>query len=257
MEFFIKYLTYYTKNNLNIVVFIISFLESFTLTGLVLPGMILMGGLGTLIGKGKLNFYHAWLFSTIGCIIGDIFSYYFGLKFNKKIKKMFLFKKNKKLIKKIQIFLYQYHFITVFIGKFIGPSRPLIPIISGILKLSFYKFLFPNILACVFWPVIYFLPGILTYITVKLFSNTSYSYYFFISILLFFIITLLLCYILWIKWNLKKKEKFLVLYKYKISIFQLNLFILFIIISIIILLFIIITNPQIIILKYLYKNIFF
>ncbi|AEH39682.1 hypothetical protein BCTU_091 [Buchnera aphidicola (Cinara tujafilina)] len=171
MKSFLMYTTHFAINHLNIIVFIMSFLESLALIGLVLPGLVIMGSFGTLIGNGQLNFYHAWICSALGCIIGDIFSYYFGIKFRNKINNILLFQINKNLIEKIQTFLYKYNFITVFLGKFIGPTRPLIPMLSGVLKLSFYKFLIPDILACILWPIIYFSPGICTLIIFKYLTN--------------------------------------------------------------------------------------
>lgn len=42
-----------------IAVLLVAFLESLALVGLILPGTVLMAGLGALIGSGELNFWHA------------------------------------------------------------------------------------------------------------------------------------------------------------------------------------------------------
>lgn len=39
-----------------IAVLLVAFLESLALVGLILPGTVLMAGLGALIGSGELNF---------------------------------------------------------------------------------------------------------------------------------------------------------------------------------------------------------
>lgn len=220
MESFLNYITHVTMNHLNIIVFIMSFLESLALIGLVLPGLVIMGTFGTLIGNGKLNFYYAWLYSILGCIIGDLCSYYFGIKFREKINHLIVFQINKDFIKKIKVLLCQYHFITVFFGKFIGPTRPLIPMLSGVLELSFYKFLLPNTLACIFWPVIYFFPGMLTLLTCSFFKKTRKKKYFFSIILFCVFLISLFFYIFYNRLNFKKK-KFLSKI-YKISKLQLN-----------------------------------
>lgn len=204
MESCLTYITHLAINHLNIIVFIMSFLESLALLGLVLPGLVIMGGFGTLIGNGQLNFYYAWICSIFGCILGDIFSYYFGIKFSKKINKIILLQINKNFIEKIKNLLCQYNFFTIFIGKFIGPARPLIPMLSGVLQLSFYKFLIPNILACIFWPIIYFFPGIFTLIIFKFFKKTIKKKYFF-SMTLFLISIIILFFYFFYRYRYVKK----------------------------------------------------
>ena len=41
-----------------IAVLLVAFLESLALVGLILPGTVMMAGLGALIGSGELNFWH-------------------------------------------------------------------------------------------------------------------------------------------------------------------------------------------------------
>lgn len=51
--------------------------------------------------------------------------------------------------------------ITILIGRFVGPTRPLVPMVAGMLDLPVAKFVLPNIIGCLLWPPLYFLPGIL------------------------------------------------------------------------------------------------
>lgn len=51
--------------------------------------------------------------------------------------------------------------ITILIGRFVGPTRPLVPMVAGMLDLPLAKFILPNIIGCLLWPPLYFLPGIL------------------------------------------------------------------------------------------------
>lgn len=50
---------------------------------------------------------------------------------------------------------------TILVGRFVGPTRPLIPLAAGMLELPVRKFLPPNIIGCILWPPLYLLPGIL------------------------------------------------------------------------------------------------
>ncbi|VDZ75005.1 DedA family integral membrane protein [Atlantibacter hermannii] len=42
-----------------IAIALVAFLESLALVGLLLPGTVMMAGLGALIGSGEVNFYQA------------------------------------------------------------------------------------------------------------------------------------------------------------------------------------------------------
>lgn len=55
LEHFITQSTVYSL----MAVVLVAFLESLALVGLILPGTVLMAGLGALIGSGELSFWHA------------------------------------------------------------------------------------------------------------------------------------------------------------------------------------------------------
>ena len=57
--------------------------------------------------------------------------------------------------------LHQHSMFTILIGRFVGPTRPLVPMVAGMLDLPVAKFIPPNIIGCLLWPPLYFLPGIL------------------------------------------------------------------------------------------------
>jgi hypothetical protein len=70
-------------------------------------------------------------------------------------------KKNKALLDKTEHALHQHSMFTILIGRFVGPTRPLVPMVAGMLDLPVAKFIPPNIIGCLLWPPLYFLPGIL------------------------------------------------------------------------------------------------
>lgn len=145
-----------------ILVMIVTFLESLALLGLVLPGIVLMATIGTLIGSGKLSIYTAWSVSIITCSIGDYLSYYIGWKFKNWIYQINIFQKNIILFNKIKKILNQYSMTTILFGKLIGPTRPLIPMMAGMVEIPIKKFVLPSLISCIVWPILYFMPGICT-----------------------------------------------------------------------------------------------
>lgn len=40
---------------------------------------------------------------------------------------------------------------TILVGRFVGPTRPLVPMVAGMLDLPVAKFITPNIIGCLLW----------------------------------------------------------------------------------------------------------
>ena len=121
LEHFITQSTVYSL----IAVLLVAFLESLALVGLILPGTVMMAGLGALIGSGEVNFWQAWLAGIIGCLLGDWISFWLGWRFKKPLHRWSFLKKNKALLDKTEHALHQHSMFTILIGRFVGPTRPL------------------------------------------------------------------------------------------------------------------------------------
>lgn len=144
-----------------VAVALVAFLESLALVGLILPGTVMMAGLGALIGSGELGFYTAWLAGVVGCLLGDWVSFGIGWRFKTALHRWSFLKKHKTLLDKTEHALHQHSLFTILVGRFIGPTRPLVPMVAGMLDLPVRKFVLPNVIGCVLWPPLYLLPGIL------------------------------------------------------------------------------------------------
>ncbi|MEA9392831.1 DedA family protein [Acerihabitans sp. TG2] len=151
-----------------IAVFLVAFLESLALVGLLLPGTVMMASLGALIGHGTMGFYPAWGVGVIGCIIGDWMSYFIGHGFKKPLRKWSFLNKYRTLLDKTEYALHRHSVLTILIGRFVGPTRPLIPMAAGMLDLPPLRFAVPNIIGCITWPPVYFLPGILAGVAINI-----------------------------------------------------------------------------------------
>lgn len=144
-----------------IAVMLVAFLESLALVGLLLPGTVMMATLGALIGSGQMSLYAAWGAGLVGCLLGDWISYFIGWRFKTPLHNWSFLKKHQTLLRRTEHALHQHPMPTVIIGRFVGPTRPLIPMVAGMLALPPARFALPNIIGCVVWPPVYFLPGIL------------------------------------------------------------------------------------------------
>lgn len=161
MEAFLEHFITQSTTYALIAVALFAFLESLALVGLIVPGTVVMAGLGALIGNGEISFYYAWAAGVVGCLLGDWISWWLGWRFKGPLHRWSFLKRYKTLLTKTEYALHQHSMATILIGRFVGPTRPLVPMVAGMLGLSLRKFLPPNILGCLLWPPVYFLPGIL------------------------------------------------------------------------------------------------
>lgn len=99
LEHFITQSTVYSL----IAVVLVAFLESLALVGLILPGTVLMAGLGALIGSGELSFWHAWMAGIVGCLLGDWISFWLGWRFKKPLHRWSFLKKTKHYLIKLNM----------------------------------------------------------------------------------------------------------------------------------------------------------
>lgn len=143
----------------NLLIFLFSFLESLALVGLVFPGTVIMTGAGILIGSGVLSFKPIYFYATLGSFVGDFISYGLGYYYRDNLKSIWPFKKYLNVIAKGESFFHKHGGKSVFIGRFIGPIRPLIPLIAGSLKMPVLRFLIVDISASLLWAFAYLLPG--------------------------------------------------------------------------------------------------
>jgi membrane protein DedA with SNARE-associated domain len=144
-----------------ILILLFAFTESILLVGIIFPGAAFLVSLGALIGLGVLDFYSAWIWATIGAFLGDGISFWIGYKYKQNLLKMWPIYKFPDLIDKGQNFFQKYGGISVFIGRFVGPVRPIIPAIGGMMSMSVKKYIIISAVASILWAPFYLLPGML------------------------------------------------------------------------------------------------
>jgi membrane protein DedA with SNARE-associated domain len=184
-----------------LVVFLIAFIESIAIVGLVLPGWALLLGVGTLIGTDVLDFYPTVLSAYFGAVLGEYFSYWLGYHYHEPILKWRWVAKHQTLIERSRVFFDRHGVAGVFIGRFIGPIRAVIPLIAGISEMRKQTFFWVNIISGLLWAPFYLIPGILIGASFELDKETN-------SMLLFFLV--LVAILLWVSVSRTKtwfKEK--------------------------------------------------
>lgn len=132
--------------------FFIVFAESGLLFGFFLPGDSLLFTAGFLASQGYLDFYLAFFLVFLAAIMGDSVGYAFGKIVGPKIFKKedsFFFRKEN--ITKAQVFYEKYGAKTIVMARFLPIVRTFAPIVAGIGRMDYKKFLFYNIAGGFIW----------------------------------------------------------------------------------------------------------
>lgn len=140
-------------------VFLVAFLESLVLVGLIMPGALLMFGFGALVGGGHLSYWPIMLWATAGAILGDSLSYLLGRLFGPSVWTWGFFLRRPQLLERSVVFFQRHGGKSVVFGRFIGPLRPVVPMVAGMMKMRAAWFLTINVLSGLVWAPVYLLPG--------------------------------------------------------------------------------------------------
>jgi len=142
-----------------LVIFLIAAGESLVLVGIVVPGVVLMLGVGTLVGIGALDIWASLLWAAVGAIVGDGFSYWLGSHYHRQIQRIWPLSRYPELVPKGEAFFRKHGRKSILIGRFIGPIRAIIPVVAGIMEMPKAQFYAVNILSAILWAPVVILPG--------------------------------------------------------------------------------------------------
>ena len=143
-----------------VVIGLVAFGESLALVGLLVPGALLMFAAGALIASGALPFWPIAIAAVIGAIAGDGASYLLGRAYRDQVRTLWPFTRHPELLERGERFFHRHGGKSIVLGRFVGPIRPIIPVVAGMLGMPPARFYFTNILSALGWAPGYLLPGI-------------------------------------------------------------------------------------------------
>ncbi|MDX1459728.1 MAG: VTT domain-containing protein [Xanthomonadales bacterium] len=144
-----------------VVVFAVACIESLVLVGILIPGIVVLFGVGALIGVGAVDLWPVWLWGSLGALLGDGISYVVGRRNREHLVEVWPFSRYPALLQRGRGFFARHGNKSVLVGRFVGPLRPIIPATVGMLGMRPMRFLLIAITACVLWTPAYLLPGML------------------------------------------------------------------------------------------------
>ena len=143
----------------NVAVFTVALMESLVVLGLLIPGAALLFGAGALIATGALPIMPIMLSTIAGAIVGDFISFMLGHHYHQRLRVIWPFRRYPRLVNRGVDFFVRHGGKSVFMARFIGPLRPIVPAIAGMMNMATPRFLLVDIAASVLWAPVYILPG--------------------------------------------------------------------------------------------------
>ena len=142
-----------------LVVLLVAFAESLAGVGLLVPGAVILFGVGALIAAGALPLWSTLIWAAAGAAAGDGLSYWLGRHYGDQVRQMWPFRAFPGWLDKAESFCHRHGGKSIVLGRFVGPLRPVVPVMVGMLGMTpgrFFAFMLP---ATVAWAPAYLLPG--------------------------------------------------------------------------------------------------
>jgi membrane protein DedA with SNARE-associated domain/membrane-associated phospholipid phosphatase len=143
----------------NLLIFVVAVLESLLVIGLLVPGAFLLFGMGALIATGALHLYPTLAWTALGAVTGDTISFLIGSHYHQRLRVLWPLKRYPDLVNRGVDFFCRHGGKSVFMARFVGPVRPIVPAIAGMMDMSIGRFLLVDIIASVLWAPAFILPG--------------------------------------------------------------------------------------------------
>ena len=140
-----------------ITITLIIFIENGIIFGFFLPGDYLLFLSGVFCGTKLLNvpvsllMFCIFAAAVLGSLLGYIIGRYFGDNIQNRPDSLFF---KKKYIENTQKYFEKYGSQTLVIARFLPVIRTFSPILAGIVKMNFYKFMLYNVLGGLIWTVV-------------------------------------------------------------------------------------------------------
>lgn len=141
------------------VVCLIAFAESVAIIGILVPGVVILFGVGALIAVGALDFWTMCAWAVAGAVAGDGLSFWLGRHYHQQLQHLWPFSRHPQMLHKGIAFFHRNGGVSVVIGRFFGPVRATIPFVAGMLEMKPSHFLAANVGSALLWAPAYLLPG--------------------------------------------------------------------------------------------------
>lgn len=144
---------------LGLAVFAVSAAECLAIVGIIVPGTIMLFAVSVMAGGGALSLGETLLYGFAGGLCGDIISYTLGRHFHQNIRRLPGLRTHPQWLSAAENYFQRYGIASLLVGRFIGPLRPMLPMVAGMFNMPVLKFSAVSVVAAAGWTIAYLLPG--------------------------------------------------------------------------------------------------
>ncbi len=156
-----------------LIIFLVAMAESLAIVGMIVPGVVIMFGIGALIAVGSIAFWPAMGWAVAGAVAGDGFSFWLGRHYQHRLTHIWPFSRYPESLTRGISFFQKYGGKSVAFGRFFGPVRAVIPLVAGMLEMPPWRFVAANLLSALVWAPAYLLPGMVFGASMELASQVA------------------------------------------------------------------------------------
>jgi undecaprenyl-diphosphatase len=146
-----------STEGLLVAVFVVAFAESVAVVGLIIPGVALLLSLTLVAVAAQVSPWYWFLIGTFGAFCGDGVSFWLGQKSGHTIRHWRFFQRHPHWLEDAQRFFQRYGAWSIVLGRFVGPIRPVVPLVAGAMKMRSRVFWIANSLSAPAWGGLYLL----------------------------------------------------------------------------------------------------
>jgi undecaprenyl-diphosphatase len=136
-----------------LIIFVAAALECAAFLGLLIPGESLMLAAGFFAQQGVLELDAVVLVAISGAILGDNLGYQMGSRLGREwlLHHGSRFGLKPRRLEKAEAFFARHGSKAVFLGRFIGFARALVPFLAGASRMSYRRFMLYNAVGAMLW----------------------------------------------------------------------------------------------------------
>jgi membrane protein DedA with SNARE-associated domain len=141
-----------------LIAFSVAFAESFAFLSLLVPGWAILIGIGALIGIGGLHLWPTWAGAFAGAALGDWISFEIGFRLKDGAVQLWPLRQHPAQVVRAHAFFARWGAGAVFVGRFFGPLRAVVPLIAGVLGMRRATFQIANLTSAAAWAFVLLAP---------------------------------------------------------------------------------------------------
>lgn len=144
-----------------VMAFVFAFFESLAVIGLLIPGIVLLFIVGAVVSGEPALFAWCWVSASAGALAGDVISHWIGLRYRDRVSGLWILRHRPELLDRARDAVSRHGPKGLFLGRMLGPLRPLTPLVAGMMDMPRRTLLKVAIPACIVWSPLYLVPGVL------------------------------------------------------------------------------------------------